>query len=229
MCNHNIMDPVTVLSSMQHKDSKEGISKDGKDSRDSKDSKDSKDSIIKDSGSNCFLNAQWSVWIHHNSCDKWTESDYTLLYVIDNLQTFWSFFNHFYLLDKSKYQFFIMKNKIKPIWEDDANRNGGICSLKMSSITGNIDIGSEILMCLCLLIMNDTFIPDSNCVNGVSYAIKKNSILIKIWYDDFNFKIVDGMPRVLLEKIENIIRTSTPYKKFDVIQNIMCKPIQPES
>ena len=56
-----------------------------------------------------------------------------------------------------------MRNKIKPIWEDNNNRNGGICSLKIDCYDRNAkkDIGCEILTCLCILMMNESF--NENC------------------------------------------------------------------
>ncbi|NBX75046.1 MAG: hypothetical protein EBQ92_00630, partial [Proteobacteria bacterium] len=69
-------------------------------------------------GNNKYFNSPWTVWIHKSDCDTWTEDSYTNAYLINNIGSFWRFFNNFQLIDKLKNQIFIFKNKIKPIWED---------------------------------------------------------------------------------------------------------------
>ena len=159
-------------------------------------------------GNNMFLNSPWTVWIHKADCQVWTEESYTNIYVVNSIGSFWRFFNNFHALDKVRNQFFIMRNKIKPIWEDNDNRNGGICSIKLDCFSrqGRIDIGVEIMMCVCLLVMNETLVQANEEINGISYSIKNRSVLIKLWCKNFNNKISEKLPIGLFSKLDTMMR-----------------------
>jgi hypothetical protein len=180
-------------------------------------------------GKNNYLNSQWTVWVHRNYCEDWTVASYKNIFLIDSIGSFWEFFNNFHKINKEDNQYFIMRNKIKPIWEDNNNRKGGICSLKMDCYdkNGKSDIGSEIMICLCILIMNETFIQENSEINGISYSIKNKSIYIKIWTKDFKNDISSKLPKNLITKFNNVIR-SNMFKKFDNNISVRYTPIQPE-
>jgi hypothetical protein len=180
-------------------------------------------------GKNSYLNSQWTIWVHRNDCDDWTVDSYKNIHLIDSIGTFWEFFNNFHKINKEENQYFIMRNKIKPIWEDNNNRSGGICSLKMDCYDRNNkkDIGSEFLLCLCLLMMNESFMQDNYEINGISYAVKNRSIYIKIWTKDYSNNIVDKLPKNLINKFNSVIR-SIMFKKFENYISIRYKPIKPE-
>lgn len=187
-----------------------------------------------DYGNSMFLNSPWTVWIHKSGCkdDDWTESSYTNLFKIDNIGSFWRFFNNFHLFDKIKNQLFIMRNKIKPIWEDNENRKGGIYSLKFdySSARGKVDIGTEIMICISLLVMNETLISNNNEINGISYSIKNKCVLIKIWCKHFNSNVSEKIPLGLLNRIEHILSThnkSSFGRRNDVVLSKRYVPIKP--
>lgn len=180
-------------------------------------------------GKSKYLNSQWTVWVHRNDCEDWTVNSYQNIHFIENISTFWEFFNNFQKINKEENQYFIMRNKIKPIWEDNNNRSGGICSLKIDCYdkNGKRDVGSEILICLCMLIMNESMMQDNYEINGISYAIKNRSIYIKIWTKDYGNNIVDKLPNNLLKKINSVVRNEM-YKKFENYISIRYKPIKPE-
>jgi len=196
-------------------------------------------------GNNLFLYSQWTVWVHKSDCIVWTEDSYTNIYLINSWGSFWRFFNNFYLLDKSKNQFFIMRNKIKPIWEDNENRNGGICSIKIDSYGHNTysgDLGSDVMTCISLLVMNETFLQNNEEINGISYTVKNKSILIKLWCKNFNDKIVNKLPFVFFNKLDQLLKTTfndnvrtsythstnQHYKKNDKKLSIRYTKIEPE-
>jgi hypothetical protein len=178
--------------------------------------------VFIDNGENLYLNSSWSVWVHRTDCRSWLEDSYFNVYNIDNISTFWKFFNNFHLLNKYENQFFIMKDKIKPMWEDNANRNGAICSIKIDS-KNNVLI-SEIIISISCLIMNETFLSQyPEIINGISIAYKNRSVLLKIWYNDKTKILSDYIPYPLIEKIENTIKS----RKDDICISIQCKQIKP--
>lgn len=180
-------------------------------------------------GKNNYLNSQWTVWVHRNDCDDWGVNSYKNIFLIDSIGSFWEFFNHFHKINKEDNQYFIMRNKIKPIWEDNNNRNGGICSLKMDCYDrhSKTDVGCEIMMCLCILIMNETFIRENGEINGISYAVKNRSIFIKLWTKEYQNDIKDKLPQNLMAKFNNAVRNNM-FKKFDNNISVRYTPIKPE-
>lgn len=185
-------------------------------------------------GNNCFLGSQWSVWVHKSDCADWTESSYENIEIIKSIGSFWKFFNNFHLLDKTTNQLFVMRDQIKPIWEDNENRKGGICSIKLDCFSryGKMDLGSEVMICLCILMMNETLIPSNQEINGISYSVKNKSVLIKIWYKDFRSNIADKLPLSFFNKLDMLMRNTfkAPYgnRKLENLISIQCKPIKPE-
>lgn len=171
---------------------------------------------LNEMGDTMFLNSSWTVWIHKAECDVWTENSYALIDHINSIGSFWRFFNNFHAFDKIRNQIFIMRNKIKPIWEDNDNRNGGICSIKLDcySKQGRIDVSVEIMICICLLVMNETLIQAHDEINGVSYSIKNRSVLIKIWCKNFINKIAEKLPIELLNKLDSMMKNMNKDKVY---------------
>ena len=159
-------------------------------------------------GNNLYLHSPWTVWTHKSDCNVWTEDSYTNIYVINSLGSFHRFFNNFHLLDKIKNQLFIMRNKIKPIWEDNENRNGGICSIKIDCFNrqGKIDMGTNVMVCICMLVMNETFLPSNDEINGISYSIKNKSVLIKLWCKNYTHDIIQKLPISYFNKLDTVLR-----------------------
>lgn len=166
-----------------------------------------------DMGNDIFLNSMWTVWTHKYDCDVWTEDSYNNIYVINSIGTFWRFFNNFKLFDKTRNQLFIMRNKIKPIWEDNENRKGGICSIKMD-YKGHGDLGSDVMTCISLLIMNETFIQENDEINGIAYSIKNGSVFIKIWCKNYSFDILKKLPFPLFNKLRSMITVTDNSNKY---------------
>ena len=72
--------------------------------------------------------------------------------------------------------FFIMRDGINPIWEDENNLNGGIFSFKVPK--SNI---SEIWEKVIILLIGEVLIEKNNIINGVSLHPKYNCFILKVW------------------------------------------------
>lgn len=184
-----------------------------------------------DLGNNMYFSSSWTVWSHRVDCQSWTKDSYIKVYTIDNIGSFWRFFNNMHLLNKFDNQFFIMRDQIYPIWEDNNNRNGGIYSIKIDCFANTpkykADIGSEMMTCLCLLAMNDTLIQQNEEINGISFSIKnKNSTLIKIWYKDYNYNIKSVLPTNLFGKLEEILKHMNKSNYGKKMENRVTKQIR---
>lgn len=189
-----------------------------------------------DYGNKLYLNSKWTVWVHKSECKTWKESDYSLAYEIDSIGTVLRFFNSFHLYDKHNFQFFIMRNKIKPIWEDNENRKGFICSFKFDCPykPGRIDVGTDGMYIACLLVMNETFIANNIDINGISYSIKNKSVLIKMWNRNGGLDLAGYEEKMrqslFVEKMESLLRSNSKgySKNPDRLVSIQCKLIEPE-
>lgn len=184
-------------------------------------------------GNDLKLNSHWTVWVHKSDNPDWTLHGYQKRYIINNIGSFWRFFNNFQFYDCYKNQLFIMRGEIAPIWEDINNKFGGICSIKVDSTQRGFktDISTEIFVSICMLIMNETFIVNNEDINGISYAVKKKNILIKIWTKTFyeNDKFKDELPKPLINKFNSELQKQL-MNIFgpDYKMSIQYKQIKPE-
>ena len=135
---------------------------------------------------------KWYVWLHEIDSKDWSAKSYKIIHTIENLWDFWQFFNHTYLLNQWKYNFFIIKSNSHPTWEHSTNRNGGTCSIR-------IDIGQsvEIIEQLSILLVNESLTDEINDINGISFAAKGNWCVIKIWNRDYKNNISNQIPPYL--------------------------------
>jgi hypothetical protein len=124
------------------------------------------------------LQDEWNIWYHHEK-DNWKLSGYKQIYKMNTVQNFWKFYNNW---DKvggvSSKHFFVMKNNITPMWEDQENINGGCWSFKIQE-----DMSEELWEDLSVYLVNNILCPTiSNEVVGISLCLKKNNnTVVKIW------------------------------------------------
>ena len=83
--------------------------------------------ILRNPKSKYPLEFEWSFWFFKNNRDSDWKDNIILLTSVDNVEDFWSIYNHLRpvndLHEGCDYMFF--KKGIQPMWEDDKNRDGG--------------------------------------------------------------------------------------------------------
>lgn len=124
---------------------------------------------------NCnLLNNEFSFWFHNPNDTNWSIESYHEILHFTTVEEFWVLINNInnYLIENG--MFFIMKEGIMPIWEDEKNLNGGCVSLRIPKI-GCKDLWVKFL---AYFISNNL---DSK-INGISISPKKNFNIIKLWY-----------------------------------------------
>ena len=120
---------------------------------------------------------RWVFWFHSIKDNNWGINSYHKLYIINNL------FDYRIIEEKLKNNhyyngmYFIMKNNIKPIWEDPMNRMGGYISFKIYS-NELLDKWNYLLR-KCL--MGGIFSEGNEFINGISISPKKEFNILKIW------------------------------------------------
>ena len=122
------------------------------------------------------LNNNFSLWYHNPSNNGWELKDYIKLIEFNSVEEYW-YYNGF--IDDKLICFgmlFLMKDDIKPLWEDEHNINGGYISIKLNR---------EQMLEKWKLLLN--YFVSGNLtenINGISITPKKNFNIIKIWFKD---------------------------------------------
>lgn len=129
------------------------------------------------------LSNKWTIYAHLPHDTDWSLISYKKILSFDKLEEFITLTES--LPDKliSNCMLFIMKDNIKPIWEDVHNKNGGCFSYKISNksvatIWRKFSyklVGNSLLKKGCNKINN---------INGITISPKKNFCIIKIWFSD---------------------------------------------
>lgn len=153
-----------------------------------------------------ILNSYWTLWYHSPENKKWDISSYQLLYKFNTLDNFWQLYNNFTPPQIQYGMFFLMKDDIKPIWEDVNNISGGSWSFKISKkdtfsawIELSISAIGETLSKDCEFLTN---------INGITISPKKNFSILKIWnkdkkLNDTSFLTLDIANIILEESLYN--------------------------
>ena len=130
---------------------------------------------------NFKLESNWSLWYHELNSDKWGMDSYQKIMNIKNYNDLCFMLNRFDNINCG--MFFLMKEDIKPIFEDPKNINGGYWSLRI-----NKKDTSEIWKKIIYYMLIEGLLEDSSndtLINGISIGPKINNCIFKIWNGDF--------------------------------------------
>jgi translation initiation factor 4E len=123
------------------------------------------------------FSSNWNLW-YHSKKDNWTIDGYEKLYTINNVSDFWKLYNNWDKLGGiNNKHFFLMKNEVVPLWEDESNKYGGCWSFKISEYQSQ-DLWND----LSLYLVTDNLLSIKDEVVGLSVCLKKSNFsVIKIW------------------------------------------------
>jgi hypothetical protein len=128
------------------------------------------------------LSNKWTIYAHLPHDTDWTLASYKTLFRTDKIEEFITLTES--LPDQliSNCMLFVMKDNIKPIWEDVHNKNGGCFSYKIS----NKSVPAIWRKFSYKLVGNTLFKSDktTNNVNGITISPKKNFCIVKLWFSD---------------------------------------------
>mgnify|MGYP001395530643 FL=1 len=128
------------------------------------------------------LDHTWNFYLHLHDNNDWSIESYIKMLEFDNVE-------HAILLNDEvnydlikKSMIFIMKDKVKPMWEDEHNRNGGCFSFKIS----NKDVEKVWKEVYFSLVGNSLTTESYNYekINGITLSPKKKFCILKIWMKD---------------------------------------------
>ena len=129
-----------------------------------------------------LLKDNWTLYIHLPTDINWALNSYKKITTFNKLEDCISLLEYMNKDLVTKCMLFIMKNNIKPIWEDVNNAQGGCFSYKISN-----DIVHSVWKKICYLLICNTLIEDDEIldnINGISISPKKNFCIIKLWFNN---------------------------------------------
>ena len=119
--------------------------------------------------------------------NDWSINSYKQIYSFNTLEELIKLNNFINNSILTNLMIFYMKDNIKPIWEDENNKNGGSFSYKISN-----NLLDNVWKNIVFALIGNTLSEDENIlknINGISISPKKNYCIIKLWLTDIiNFK-----------------------------------------
>ena len=125
-----------------------------------------------------FLNDCWVLYFHDPDNADWSESSYKRIHTISTAQD-WIQAELSISSLWNKGMFFLMREHIRPMWEDDYNKNGGCLSFKVNKPEAG----------LYWFHLGCKTVGESLCkksgwsqqICGISISPKRNYCILRIW------------------------------------------------
>jgi hypothetical protein len=119
----------------------------------------------------------YNMYFHKVNDSNWDINSYIKINQIEKMDDLLYLFNK--IKNYTSGMFFIMKDDIKPIYEDKRNINGGVWTFKLSKKYCNV-FWKEICLLFCKNELTNKK-EDGEIINGLSISPKINNIILKIW------------------------------------------------
>ncbi len=128
------------------------------------------------------LNNYWTLWIHLPHDTNWNIDSYKKICSFRYLEQAIALINQIEESLVVNCMLFIMREDIKPIWEDEKNKNGSCISYKINNrLVYNIWRQMSIFMVSETLLDN---IEHQTAINGITVSPKKNFCIVKLWFNN---------------------------------------------
>jgi len=153
------------------------------------------------------LSSKWVLWAHLPHDTDWTINSYKPIYTFTTIEDAIAITETLPDALIKNCMLFIMKDGIKPMWEDPQNKNGGCFSYKISN-----KIVCSAWKHLTYAIVGNTvskkmsFVDD---VTGITISPKKNFCIMKIWMKG----ISNQNPGLVTTKIDGVSEHGCLFKK----------------
>jgi hypothetical protein len=126
-----------------------------------------------------LLSDKWTLWAHLPHDTDWSINSYKKIYTMQTVQETIAVTETLPDILVKNCMLFIMRDGVKPIWEDPKNRDGGCFSYKIPN-KNVYDVWKE----LTYVVVGNSVSANSSFVNsvvGITISPKKNFCIIKIW------------------------------------------------
>jgi len=128
------------------------------------------------------LQNKWALWFFKNDKNKSWHDNLRLITTFESVEDFWGVYNHIQLASKLGIgcDYSLFKDGIRPMWEDDRNRNGGrwLVNINKNHRQQELDrLWLETLLCL----IGEAFGEDSDQVCGAVVNIRHKGDKLAVW------------------------------------------------
>jgi len=136
-----------------------------------------------------YLNDIWCLYFHDPLDYNWDLKSYHLVSQISTVEDFIMVYKTFSELFYNG-MFFIMREHVAPMWEDESNRRGGCLSFKISKF----DMLEKFFE-TCSKVLGETMGKQQEYslnINGVSISPKRNYYIVRVWLEDSKYSSSDN-------------------------------------
>jgi len=129
---------------------------------------------------------KWTLWAHLPHDTNWTFESYIRILSFDSAEAMIMLLETIPEEMTTNCMLFIMRDGIKPMWEDPKNKKGGCFSYKINN--KNV---SSVWKNLSYSLVGESLTEDTNvrpCINGITISPKKNFCIVKIWLANCNYQ-----------------------------------------
>jgi len=153
------------------------------------------------------LSSKWTLWAHLPHDIDWSIKSYKKIYTFEHVEETIAIIETLPEILIKNCMLFIMRDGIKPIWEDTKNRNGGCFSYKIS----NKDV-YHVWKELTYVMVGNTISKENsfvNSVSGITISPKKNFCIIKLWMSNCS----NQNPEIVTQDIKGLTSQGCLFKK----------------
>ena len=144
------------------------------------------------------------------------ESQVKKIAEFDTIDEFWAIFQHLRKPDSCRpgIEYFMFKEPIKPMWEDENNKNGGRFSIKLKHGYSTI-IWEEMIFALIGNIFPKEIRDE---INGIVITSKKEFNTLQIWFKTFEEKNVKDLEQAIRDLLVIPNEVSLDTKQFSKVE-----------
>lgn len=154
-----------------------------------------------------LLANRWTMWAHLPHDTDWSIQSYKKIYTMKSVEESIALMETIPDVLVKNCMLFLMKDGVKPIWEDPKNRDGGCFSYKISNKLV-YDVWKE----LSYVLVGETISSQPSFVTnvtGITISPKKNFCIIKIWMSNCS----NQNPGIVTSDVKNIMSQGCIFKK----------------
>jgi hypothetical protein len=153
------------------------------------------------------LEDNWCLWAHLPHDTDWSMNSYKPIYTFSTLEETIAITETLPESLVKNCMLFLMRDGVKPMWEDPKNRNGGCFSYKVSN-KQVYHVWKE----LSYVLVGNTISKDSSFVanvTGITISPKKNFCIIKIWMST----CANQNPAIVTAEVKDLSSHGSLFKK----------------
>ena len=172
----------------------------------------------------CFLyrideNTQYQAQKQIMEKEKY-ESQVKKIADFDTIDEFWGIFQHLRKPDSCRpgIEYFMFKEPIKPMWEDENNKNGGRFSIKLKHGYTTI-IWEEMIFALIGGILPKEMKDE---INGIVVTSRKEFNTLQIWFKTYEPQIIEDLERCIRDLLvipDDVNIDIKPFNKKEYVNN----------